>query len=119
MGWCQGDMRIVHHPQVTTPGTSTSSLNLHTHLHSLRIYEDIWVWCQGDKRTVHHPEVQFTIPREFQGLYTLKLYHTRVEPPYDIQEPPCQCLGIYPVLRVCATLHHLHQYVKPRLSHYY
>ena len=33
-------------------------------------------WCQGDMRTVHHPKVQFTIPRGFQGLFTLKLYHT-------------------------------------------
>ena len=64
-------------------------------------------WCQGDKRTVHHPEVQFTIPRGFQGPYTLKLHHIRVEPPYDIhEEPSCQCLGFYPVLRVCATLRH-------------
>ena len=59
MGWCQGDMRTVHHPEVTTPGTSTffvfiKSPYTFTLLSNIRGHMG---WCQGDMRTVHHPEV--------------------------------------------------------------
>jgi hypothetical protein len=52
-------MRKVHHPEVSTPGTSTFSVFIKspytfTLLSNIRGHMG---WCQGDMRTVHHPEV--------------------------------------------------------------
>jgi len=88
-GWCQGDMRTVHHPEVTAPGTSTFSVFIKSPytLHSLRIYEDIWVgarviWGQcttwsyfirlmGTTRTGNHPGLKprSIFPPQNSGLF--------------------------------------------------
>ena len=59
MGWYQGDMRTVHHPEVTAPGTSTFSVFIKSP-YIFTLLKKIWGhmgWCHGDMRTVYHPEV--------------------------------------------------------------
>ena len=59
MSWCSGDMRRVHHPKVTTPGTSTSAVFI-KYPYTFPLLSNIrgHTGCsQGDMRTVHHPIV--------------------------------------------------------------